>query len=817
MSLPSLQRKLIKDLKGIDIEIQSSVEGLGELERNLSNCYSLIVLDDMDNVDQLDFFLPIKNVLHPNSLLLITTRDKQVLRNATKEVFIYHLKELNTVHSRELFCFHAFSKPQSPPEFNDVVDGFLKTCGGLPLSLKVLGASLRRKNSISYWQELLSGLGQVLPEDLQKSLRISYDSLSEQEKQIFLDIACFCIGEESDKWIKVWSGSGWQGLVALQNLQDKCLVELDTGKEKIMRMHDLLVVMGRNIAQQRSLPIRIWCGTFREIFDLLEQSLYETIEVRGIRMAPPSNIASDTDHAEESLKLEELLNRKELFRIRKLQILEGEGDFVERMLKLKMLSRNHIFLRWNDCRCSCLPSFSMQDLRVLEVNGRELGRLWPEDENRAPQQLLQLNIDAPLLEFPKSLGKLRHLEKIVVKSARLTRMPDQLWDLRDLQHIALVGCENLEMLPDSLGNLTNLRYLNLSLCKSLRVLPDSIEKLEKLKFINLDSCKKLEKLPDWLLSYRFNCIPAIECSYHHDDVELDFSCFPRLKMLPDSSWNIEFVTRIILAGCASLKSLPDILGEMEFLYYIDLRMCKSLEMLPESFGHFTFGSCIDLTGCESLKRLPDSLWKGRLRFLRSINLGLCKSLEMLPDSLENLTSLEAIYLIGCESLKRLPDSLGKLTSLRSINLALCKSLEMLPDSLENLTSLYYINLSGCESLKRLPDSLGKLTSLEYINLGLCKSLEMLPDSFENLKDLTGIDLSGWKHLERLPNSWASPQLRHLHLKGCSSLTMSTKTLGNLSGLECLDLSGCPQMELLPPEVGRQLSLKKLNLFDTNLK
>lgn len=125
---------------------------------------------------------------------------------------------------------------------------------------------------------------------------------------------------------------------------------------------------------------------------------------------------------------------------------------------------------------------------------------------QAPQQLLQLNIDAPLLEFPKSLGKLRHLEKIVVTSACLTRMPDPLWDLRDLQHIALVGCENLEMLPDSLGNLTNLRYLNLSLCKSLRVLPDSMEKLKKLEFINLDSCKKIGEASTLLAEFPRNLL-----------------------------------------------------------------------------------------------------------------------------------------------------------------------------------------------------------------------------------------------------------------------------------------------------------------------
>lgn len=791
--LQSLQRKLIKDLKGIDIKIQSSAEGLGELERNLSNCCALIALDDIDNVNQLDAFLPIRNVLHADSMFLVTSRNKQVLRSANiKDSFIYHLKELNTEHSHELFCLHAFSKPSPPPEFNDVVDGFLKACHGLPLALKVLGVSLCRKNDIRYWRDLLNGLGQILPEDIQKSLRLSYDTLNEQEKQIFLDIACFCEGEESDKWIKVWSGSGWQGLVGLDTLQDKCLVELDTEKNiNIIRMHDVLILMGRSIAQQRSLPIRIWCGTSREVFDLLRRSLHETIEVRGIRMAPPSILRDTHDEEPFRLELEKLLKLQiKKFRIKKLQILEGESDFVKKMLKLEvMYSTKLISLRWNNCRCSRLPSFPMQDLRVLEVKGRKLERLW-ELESQAPRQLLQLNIDAPLLEFPKSLGKVRHLEKIVVKNSRVRTIPDSFWNLTSLQHLSLVGCENLGMLPDSLGNLTNLQHVDLSMCKSLRELPDTMVKLQKLQFINLDSCKNLEKLPNSMLNFtNLHCIPTIKSDGYYGS-RSDLSGFPSLKMVPDSLY-MRNVESINLAGCEKLKRLPNFLGKLTGLRSINLELCKSLVMLPDCFENLKCLLDINLRGCEKLKRLPDSL--GKSIWLGSINLGLCKSLETLPDSLENLKYLTSINLSGCENLKILPNSFG------------------------NWTSLTSINLSECESLKTLPESFGNLTSLTSINLGLCKSLEMLPESFGNLTSLYAIDLSGCKNLKMLPHSWGNPQLRHLHLKGCCSLTISSQTLGNLTGLECLDLSCCPQMELLHPEVGRQQFLVMLNLFNTNLK
>ena len=122
-----------------------------------------------------------------------------------------------------------------------------------------------------YKKEILNVLDQTLLVGIEKILRVSYDSLEDEEKKIFLDIAYFSVGEESDKWIKIWGGSGWKGLVGLETLKDKCLVKVDS--ENIIRMHDHLQLMGRNIAKERSMPVRIWCGTSENVHELLEQSL----------------------------------------------------------------------------------------------------------------------------------------------------------------------------------------------------------------------------------------------------------------------------------------------------------------------------------------------------------------------------------------------------------------------------------------------------------------------------------------------------------------------------------------------------------------
>lgn len=360
--------------------------------------------------------MPIKNVVHPKSLILFTSRDKGLLiRAGIAESSIYHLRELNSIHSLQLFCSHAFSQLDPPPKYENLVDEFLKACDGLPLSLKVIGSRLYGEDDQCIWQEVLDGLSQTLPDDIEAKLRISYDSLSEKEQQIFLDIACFAIGEDVDKWIKIWNGSGWQGLSGFRNLQYKCLVEVhmppleleryllfDAGigntttfdfsadifcKDKKIRMHDHLRDLGRNIADTEVHSHRVW-NSGERLRDLLEESPSVNPEVRGIC-------------SKELLSLNEAGH--EVSRIRKLQLMDTQGYYVERILP-SVRSPKLVWLRWKECPFDSLPSWiPMRDLRVLEVSGERLERLW--EEQQAPLQLEELIIDAPLLEFPKSIGQ----------------------------------------------------------------------------------------------------------------------------------------------------------------------------------------------------------------------------------------------------------------------------------------------------------------------------------------------------------------------------------------------------------------------------
>lgn len=140
--------------------------------------------------------------------------------------------------------------------------------------------------------------------------------------------------------------------------------------------------------------------------------------------------------------------------VQHLQLVAIEDFYLEHILR-RTESPRLTWLRWYKCPYSSLPSWIMMDhLRVLEVVGSRLNKLWTR-EFQAPRQLRELNIRAPLSELPKSIGYLRHLEKIVVRYEALavTTLPEEIGDLRSLKYLEIRGCSKMSALPDSLGKL----------------------------------------------------------------------------------------------------------------------------------------------------------------------------------------------------------------------------------------------------------------------------------------------------------------------------------------------------------------------------
>lgn len=115
----------------------------------------------------------------------------------------------------------------------------------------------------------LHKISKILHTDVQITLKIIFDNLGSEEKQIFLDVACFIIGEDRDTAIRIWDASCFEGMLGLQNLERHCLVEVDS--ENSIRMHIHLRDMGRDMANKEP-P-----GFLRRLWRLTDILLYNDL------------------------------------------------------------------------------------------------------------------------------------------------------------------------------------------------------------------------------------------------------------------------------------------------------------------------------------------------------------------------------------------------------------------------------------------------------------------------------------------------------------------------------------------------------------
>ncbi|GLJ40674.1 hypothetical protein SUGI_0839870 [Cryptomeria japonica] len=607
--LRELQKKLLDELRLKYSSFFTVERGRSVLAGCMSDVRVLIVLDDVDRVDQLDDLMPAKETLGSGSLIIVTTRELGVLTSWGISS-IYKMGMMRLPHARKLFCRHAFLQPVPLEGFEDLVEKFLSKCNGLPLWVKVLGGDLYDKSK-NYWESQLDKITRILPENIRQCLKISYDSLDQEEQEIFLDIACFFIGEKKSLAIAVWDGSGWNGENSWQVLENKCLVEID-GQNRI-RMHDHLRDLGREIAVQH-LPHRLISQG--EIADILTPS-QEITPIRGIMTTTTQFIASSA-HEEfprcSSHFQAPFMECVELMKgVSSLKLLAvTENDFTE---EFATLSRDLVWLRWFDFKHSNLPSWlSLVNLRVLELFGTSsLNELW-KDNTHAPLQLRELRITtswgSSLERFPSSISCLKYLKKLSFigyfgEEFRIERLPEEFCDLQSLEHLELRHCKLMSTLPIRFGELTNLRYIDLCSSEELRMLPDSFKMLRHLQYLDLSGCHRLFELPCHItkqtylreLHVRDTCLrDAPDTIVQLRNLQTLRIGSPLLKSLPASIGGLSSLTCLEIDDCLKLESLPDSVGHLNQLQYLSIKLLAIMS-LPKSICQLTNLQTLEISDC----------------------------------------------------------------------------------------------------------------------------------------------------------------------------------------------------------------------------
>ncbi|KDO38780.1 hypothetical protein CISIN_1g0021252mg, partial [Citrus sinensis] len=208
----------------------------------------LIVFDDVTHPRQIESLIRRLDRLASGSRVIITTRDKQVLKNCRARQ-IFRMKELEDADAHKLFCQCAFGGDHPDASHIELTDKAIKYAQGVPLALKVLGHHLCGRSK-EEWESAMRKLEVIPDKEIQEVLKISYDSLDDPQKNVFLDIACFLEGEHRDEVTSFFDASGFQAKIELSVLEGKSLI---TCFYNYIRMHDLIRDMGREIVRNESI------------------------------------------------------------------------------------------------------------------------------------------------------------------------------------------------------------------------------------------------------------------------------------------------------------------------------------------------------------------------------------------------------------------------------------------------------------------------------------------------------------------------------------------------------------------------------------
>lgn len=248
-----LQKVLHKDLLGREADIQTERMGINVLRKGLRSKTVLIVLDDVDRLEHIEALVGKGEELHewlgPKSRVIVTTRDKDLFETYGVDI-IRTVNELTDDEALWLLCRKAFKKSHPPSNFVSLCKDILEYVNGLPLALKVLGSFLFEKN-VDEWLDTLKKLNSNKPNrGIDNVLRISFEGLDDEEKNIFLDIACFFKGDDEYRVRKILESCGFHPKIGIKVLIERSLLNIVRGK---VWMHDLLQELGRNIVRQESL------------------------------------------------------------------------------------------------------------------------------------------------------------------------------------------------------------------------------------------------------------------------------------------------------------------------------------------------------------------------------------------------------------------------------------------------------------------------------------------------------------------------------------------------------------------------------------
>ena len=174
---------------------------------------------------------------------------------------MYTCEGLSHDEATQLFSVFAFGQNHPATGNEELSNHVVEYANGNPFVLKVMAGNFSYGERIFEWKSSLEIIKDSLQRDFLNIYRISFDSLDEESKNIFLHIACFFNGKKVDRVLQVLDFCGFYSRIGMKVLIDKSLVTISNN---ILRMNRLVEEMGRTIVRREC---ELHCGKCSRLWD----------------------------------------------------------------------------------------------------------------------------------------------------------------------------------------------------------------------------------------------------------------------------------------------------------------------------------------------------------------------------------------------------------------------------------------------------------------------------------------------------------------------------------------------------------------------
>ncbi|KAL6315926.1 hypothetical protein AAG906_013760 [Vitis piasezkii] len=593
--------KLLKKL--LNTSTSDTEENLVGIQSRIQKLRMLLCLQS-DDVRMVGICAGNQDWFGQGSRIIVTTRDQRLL--IQHKVDYYEVAEFNGDEAFEFLKHHSLKYELLENDLQELSREIIFYAKGLPLALRVLV------------ERLLVQTKSTPNIEIQEVLRLSYDRLDDEEKNIF--------------WIL-------HSLITI-NFANK------------LEMHDLIQEMGKGIVRQEcpkepERRSRLW--EHEDIFDVLKRNI-EKIEGIFLNLSHLEDTLDFTIEAFAGMKnldyFRDTFNNKVNCRVR----------FAH---EFKFCSNDLRYLYWHGYSLKSLPKdFSPKHLVELSMPYSHIKNFGKESRLKSinlshSKYLIQTpdfsgitNLERLVLEgcinLPKvhpSLGVLKKLNFLSLKNCKmLRRLPSSTCSLKSLETFILSGCSKFEEFPENFGNLEMLKELHADGIV-VRVLPPSFFSMRNLEKLSFGGCKGPASA-SWLWPKRSSnsicfTVPSSSNLCSLKNLDLSYCNISDGANVSGLGFLVS-LERLNLSG-NNFATLPNMSG-LSHLERLRLENCKRLQalsQLPSSIRSLNAKNCTSLGTTELLNLLLTTKVPTPLR----------------PRELESLDSTFGVVIPG----SRIPD------------------------------------------------------------------------------------------------------------------------------------------------------------------